>query len=308
METLEYLFRTETGIFFCGAFISVGVSLSLLAICFYTVFKNKVLLLFAIQSPLIHPLFLSANTNPRELLDLGGHTVWLPLLHLLVALAIYCFYRLVKEIIGEAFGQATRDKVFTVVVSIVVAVRIITAFSISELTIRAAAFVTIFFFLMIAVEGLFFHPRTFAEKLAKYSLITFTLLSIYPFIRTGILPPAPSDNFVVVLVMAVLSIFSVVWFFALIEITRENFSNLKILELQKRARAFIDLRDLMNTPIQVLVLGLEILESVAPTETTNRMRKAVQRLTNVSKRLNRFENDVNWNDSKNFFEPPANLQ
>lgn len=85
------------------------------------------------------------------------------------------------------------------------------------------------------------------------------------------------------------------------ELAREQFESQRNKELKKRAEAFIQLRDIMNTPLQVILLSLESLDSKDPS-VTHALRSAVDTLTRLNRLLSQHEQHLTWGTIDKFFD------
>jgi hypothetical protein len=72
--------------------------------------------------------------------------------------------------------------------------------------------------------------------------------------------------------------------------------------LQRLARLFMAVRDLTNTPLQTLQIGLELLDRQHPdiASKLSRMKRSLVRLHELDRILSRYENEVDWRGSESF--------
>jgi hypothetical protein len=301
VNIISHLLATSTGTIFSGYVIGTSITVSLLALCFYFVFRKDFLLTFSLLHLSSFAVILSINQDPRELIDLNGHPILFPAIHLITALMTALYYRLVIQLLQVQHRKTLAINALWILVVLVVIVRVVVAATYSLTFIQVASLVNTLIFLGSAYIGLRWQTKNGAEQLSKYSLIVISVFSLYSMARSGILPASAFDQQIANVIVLGHALTSVIWLFANIEIARSSYEERKMRELKRRARAFIEIRDMINTPLQILELSVDVLDQYSETEVTQRMRKAIQKLAEINKLLKPFERDVDWNRDDTFF-------
>ena len=89
----------------------------------------------------------------------------------------------------------------------------------------------------------------------------------------------------------------------LIEVVRERFEAVKASAAQNVARAVMELRDLLNTPLQTIEFSLALIaeEKAGSTPLLSRIQKALHQMQLINESMVRYEKDVDWHrlDLKN---------
>lgn len=300
------LLSTTLGAVFLGASLALGLVSSGLSIIFYFRLKHRSLLHFALTILISYFVLGTLNRDPMQIFDVGADPLNLRFIQVITAAGGYFFYRLVLSAFPpHASPSQLPVSFFKGFFFLAVFARVIILFSMNETTIRFASLTTGCFEL-ITIAYVLSHPiSTRSMQLNKAGCCLFSLgLMVYPLTRAGILPAMPSQKFGPLIMLGTLSVVSTVWLFALVEYARERLEEAEMASLKNMARAFIQLRDLMNTPLQTIEFSMSLLpddfrKDNLPLE---RIDHALSQLRSVNVALAKFEKDVDWEQEDNFFD------
>lgn len=305
---LTYLFTTSEGSLFLGLSFMAGVISTGLSLGFLTILRHKALFYFSISNLIVYITQGLANSDPQQLFDVGGHPVFLRLLHLLIATAIFFYYRLILEI----FSPLPSPKYFPSMIFHFLAFaaflsRIVATYMLSELAIRIAAFSVAIFLLSTIVYAISYTSSKLSIQILRAACVLSSIgVSFYPFIRSGV-PLTMLSPYMAFVTIGVLSTFSVTWLFGLVELAREAFQRAESATLRNMARAFLQLRDLMNTPLQTMEFSVAILRSGPGDEKTivRRMENALLQMRRINLALAQYEKHIDWQQNDDFFNVEA---
>ena len=129
-------------------------------------------------------------------------------------------------------------------------------------------------------------------------------LSIYPLIRMGIISSAYltySVNYILIITITAFSLLSLI---GALELGREYLDRAEKASLRNMARAFIQLRDLVNTPFQTIDLSVQLLRQRHPQDNMalEKIENSLLTLRRVDAALAKYESNVDWNQTDNFIE------
>lgn len=137
-------------------------------------------------------------------------------------------------------------------------------------------------------------------------------LSVYPLIRTGIISSdylLGINNYILIFTITLFSILSLV---GALELGRDYLDLAEKSSLRNMARAFIQLRDLVNTPFQTIDLTVQLIRQRHPEEsgTLQKIENSLETLRRVDAALAKYEDSVDWEQTENFIEvdSPAKTQ
>jgi hypothetical protein len=173
----------------------------------------------------------------------------------------------------------------------------------NELTIQLASVSSVLFFWALAFYVITAaSTKKWATLFKIGSCIGVIGISSYPIARLGILPFSNPELNITYILVITFTIFSLYCLLALLELGREHLDKLEKASLRNMARAFIQLRDLMNTPFQTLELSIKLLQDRCPEEalTLQRMEKSLAVLRKVDASLAEYEQSVDWENTDSF--------
>lgn len=282
------LFQTSGDSLFMGLCLMLGLLSAGLSIGFFSILRHKALLYFGVMAFIVYVVVGVANANPQQLYDLDGHGIFLRVMHALLGVAIYLHYRLFLSI----FSPLPRSKylhptIFASVTFLALVARALVVISLDGNLIRLSSLLTATFLTTLFFYCLAYSASVKSVAMIKLGCCVFTGIITYPLTRAGILQAAPSDTAMSFLLLTLLSIFSALWLYGLIEMARELFENAEIASLKKMTTAFLHLRDLMNTPLQTIGFSIAILheKNVDLQSTLKRMESAFRQMRKISELL-----------------------
>jgi hypothetical protein len=299
MGYAEELLSTRTGGFIAGFCVAVGFVTTILSAAFYLEYKKRYLLYFAVVSGIIHIAMILANKNPRDLAELRGDPVYFRAFHLMITVAIYYFYNLTVENLnnyGTRSFYILRATAFLAVFS-----RLFVILIGSPDIFPVAAFFTVIFMAASITVVIRWKPPTLTHRLCQLSSLGMSSLVLYPLIRSGILPKTNFEGTFLFIIIFLVTSSSILWLFGLVQLAREAKESIRLAENKTREKAFHDLRDFMNTPLQVLLAAIELSEKGKETELSSKMKKAVIRLSNINIFLGRYAKESDWTKRDRFF-------
>lgn len=311
---LLYLASTPKTAFFMGLCLALGLTSSILSIGFFTVLRHKALLYFGITMMLAYIVIGLMNQDPRHLLDVGSDPVLLRFMHAVAAVALYFYYLLVRSAFSPRPMPRKLDVTFRAVTILMLVSRgLIVAFPIN-FVIRIGSYTSIAFFLATMVFTVCSPASIRSLRLAKLGCCLFSaVLMLYPLIRAGIIRPIFSETTLPFLLVGNLATFSTLWLTGLVEFARELMNQAEAKSLRNMAHAFIQLRDLMNTPLQTIEMSSAFLrdirmDSTEKSPTLDRIDRALMQMQNINAALTKYERNVDWEQTENFFEMTPDLR
>lgn len=305
-QVASSLFSTSFGAFFLGAGAMMGIVSSGLSLIFYFRLRHKALLHFAITILLAYIVLGMLNRDPQQVFDVGAHPFYLRLIQVVTAAGGYFFYSLILAAFPPHPSRSHLPiSTLNAVFFLALVARAVATIVMTDATIRFASLTTGIFEIT-TIAYVLSHPiSTRSMLLNKAGCCLFSLgLMIYPLTRAGVLPPMPSSSYGPFITLGTLSIVSAGWLFALVEYLRERIERAEMASLKNMARAFIQLRDLMNTPLQVIELAMALLppelrEREMPLD---RIDRALSQLRTINVALTRYEKDVDWEQEDDFID------
>jgi hypothetical protein len=300
------LFSTPLGAFFLGAGATLGVVSSGLSLIFFFRLRHKSLLLFSITILLSYMILGLLNRDPTQVFDVGADPIYLRLVEVVTGFAGYFFYRLVLSAFPPHPSRSHLPvSVLSATFLLAVVARGMAIVMMTDPVIRFASLTTGCFEIT-TIAYVLTHPiSTRSMLLNKAGCCLFSLgVMIYPLTRAGVISPLPSSKYGPFITLGTLSIISIGWLFALVEYLRERIERAEMAPLKNMARAFIQLRDLMNTPLQVIEFSMSLLpEEIRKNRLTlDRIEHALSQLRTINVALTRYEKDVDWEQQDDFLD------
>jgi hypothetical protein len=303
ISNLAHLFSAPTSALFLGACLIVALLTAAMAFGSYYFLRQQSLLYFGIVNPLAFLLLSAANEDPQMIHDVGGDWLLLRGLHGLVAIALFAYYRLILNSFSPPSKTALQ-----IVTGLAILSRVIALITLNETMIQLSALMSAFFLLVTFLHALTFKPNMFSDRLMQIAACTFTGLIAYPLVRSGVFPPVEVKSFMPFLVLAVLALCSMVWLFAVMEMAHETIEKTELGSLKKMAREFIYLRDLMNTPLQVMEFSTAILHRNDSNRqlALDQIANALKQMRLVSATLSRFDRKTGLAQADDFTQLQSN--
>lgn len=306
MNVAQLFLSTPIGAFFMGLSLMLGLISGGLSIGFFIILRQKSLLYFGV-SILLCCIFLSfTNQNPQELLDVGGDPIFLRVLNVVVAIAVYSYYQLVVTSFARSSskGQQFRSVLFFYIFVLTMIFRILVVLFLDKFLISLAALASAAFLMSTIVFALSHtSAQNLSARLVKLGCCLFSSgLMIFPLLRSGVLPDIRLETYVPFILIGSIAIFSTIWLLGLILLAKELHEKSQMASLRNMARAFIQLRDLMNTPLQTVQFSVSLLrsENQPRKEILDLMDRALVDMRKVNKALARYEKDVDWAQTDDF--------
>lgn len=236
------------------------------------------------------------NSNPQDLFDMQADPLKIRLAHCLYLLIIFLFYKFVTAVF-------TVQKYSKWLFYAALFTRLLSILSPTEFFVKVASVGSLLFFSGMAICILIVPSTQKWASLFKIGgCIGLLGINFYPLMRLGFLSlENPEQNIAYILVIT-FTIFSLFCLLAVLELGREHLDKLEKASLRNMARAFIQLRDLMNTPFQTLEISIKLLQDRCPDEAPalQRMEKSLAVLRKVDTALAEYEQSVDWEHTDSF--------
>lgn len=305
-EVAYSLFSTPLRALFLGASLALGFVSSGFSLIFFFRLKHRSLLYFSLTILASYFVLGLLNRDPLQVFDVGGDPFLLRFIQVVTAGGGYAFYLLVLSAFpAQRSSSRLLFNLFRVSFFLAILGRAITFALLNEPAIRFSSFTTGCFEL-VTIAYVFTYPvSTRALRLNKVGCCLFSFgLMIYPMTRAGVLPPMPTREYSPFISLGTLAIVSTLWLFALVEYARDRLERAEMASLKNMARAFIQLRDLMNTPLQTIELSMSLLPDELRKENIplSRIDHAMSTLRSINTALARYEKDVDWEQEDNFLD------
>lgn len=305
-QVASALFSTPLRAVFLGASLALGFVSSGFSFIFFLKLRHRSLLYFSLTILASYSVLGLLNRDPLDVFDVGGDPVVLRLIQVVTAAGGYAFYCLVLSAFPP--HPSTSRIVFNMFrgfFALAIFGRAVALVALNEPAIIFSSLTT-GIFEVVAIAYVLSQPvSTRAMRLSKVSCCLFCFgLMIYPLTRAGVLPPLPSREYSPFIQLGTISIVSTVWLFALVEYARERIEQAEMASLKNMARAFIQLRDLMNTPLQTIELSMSLLPDDLRKDNMllTRIAHALSTLRTINVALARYEKDVDWEQEDNFLD------
>ncbi len=299
------LLTTESSVIL-GFSLAICVLACLLCISFYFKFRHQSLLNLSLAIFAFQFMMVMYDHMPAQFSTLQNEPILKRLTHFSGGLIVYAFYQLFVS----AFQPFPAFKFVTS--------RFYKTLVITALSIRFAGIVypTVVLFRMASLANIIFYVTTLILCIRYKSKNTSTLmlrigcgigvvgLSVYPLIRTGIISSHylwGINNYILIFTITLFSIFSLV---GALELGRDYLDRAEKASLRNMARAFIQLRDLVNTPFQTIDLTVQLIRQRHPEEDAaiQKIENSLETLRRVDAALAKYEASVDWEQTENFIE------
>ncbi len=299
-----FLYLSSYGSLLMGLCLAFSIVSAVLSISFYFILKHKSLIYFGLTISFGCLILGMANQDPQLVFDLDADPKLLRMLHLMTAILVIFYYLLVIH----SFQLKGRVKMFTLspfffVTVLAFVTRILVVIFANEILIRAASITAISILFAGTVYCLSQKTEAKSIGLIKVSCCIFSIgLMLYPLLRSGFVPSFEHNTFVPFVELFVLLVCSSTWLFGLVEMAREALADVRDASVKNLARAFIQIRDLMNTPLQNIEFATELLgnDEIDQQELLSKIANAVEQMRKINGSLRRFENDVDWDQTHDF--------
>lgn len=286
-----------------GLCLMIGLISSAVSLGFYFVRRHKPLFYFGITTLLSYLVFGFANHDPQYVFDIRGQPILFRLLHFFTGLALYFYAKSIRSALPH--NTYVHWTALQIVLVLSLLARIVAIITIGESWIRVSAFITAVFFVLSVAYGAAYPGTTKSTKMIRAGCCLFSAgLSFYPLTRSGVLPPIEVDTYAAFLVLGTLAVSSSLWLFGLLELAKELLEDAERAARKDVAGAMLQLRDLMNSPLQTLEFSMALLRETPEDrdEILQRVENALAQMRDINMALTLFEKDVDWNQKKSFFK------
>ena len=298
----EIFISTPLLAFFTGLSSMLGFLSGVLALAFYARLHDPSLLYFAMTILLTYPMFSLATPDPLLIYNLNP--VLFVIQNLSVLFATYFYYRLVTSLLTlSSQPRNFISTLFNFVAASALFARLVAIITYNEIIYLVAGVLASMILLLSII--LVIRSETKANNLAKLGCIFFSVcMLVYPLIRLGLSPVNHFKRHLPLLLLACISVLSVVWLIGLLKLADDSFKKAELASLRNMARAFIQLRDLMNSPLQTIEFSLNLLRKENEPLEVNavRMERALLQMRKINRALASYEKDVDWEQTDNFLD------
>lgn len=289
-----------------GFSLAICVMTCFLCISFYFKFRHQSLLNLSLAIIAFQFMMVMYDHMPPQFSALQNGPVFTHIAHFSGSLVVYAFYRLFVS----AFQPFPTFKFVTA--------RFYKMLVIAALSIRFAGLVypAVALFRMASLANIIFYITTLILCIRYKSKNKSTLmlrigcgigvvgLSVYPLIRTGIISSSylmAINNYILICTITLFSILSLA---GALELGRDYLDRAEKASLRNMARAFIQIRDLVNTPFQTIDLTVQLIRQRHPEETDalQKIENSLDILRRVDAALAKHEGHVDWEQTENFIE------
>ncbi|AZZ36335.1 hypothetical protein CIK05_05870 [Bdellovibrio sp. qaytius] len=309
---LGSLLTTTQSSVLLGFSLAICIVSCVLCFSFYVKFKHQSLLNLGLAIIAFQFMMLMYDQMPTQFLVFKDNPLLKRLAHFSGGLIVYCFYRLFTSSFQPfpSFKFIT-ERFYKAVIVTAMSVRLAGIIYPHVILFRLASLSNIVFYITTLILCIRF-------KSARRSMLMLRLgcgigvmgLSVYPLIRTGIISSDFLNEFVNYILIVTITAFSVLSLIGALELGREYLDRAEKSSLRNMARAFIQLRDLVNTPFQTIDLSVQLLRQRHPDENMalQKIENSLQTLRRVDAALAKYESSVDWNQTESFIELDSDLK
>lgn len=297
------LLTTESSLLL-GFSLAICVASCFLCFTFYFKFRHKSLLNLCAAILAFQFMMIMYDHNPTQFSALQENPFLKRLAHFSGGLIVYCFYRLFTsacepfpsyKFLTAGFYQ----KLLITVLSFRAAVIIFPEI----LLIRAASFSNVVFYMVTLFLTIRFKSATRSTLMLRLGCAVGVIgLTAYPLVRSGLINSDFLRSMISYVLISTITTFSIFSLIGVIEIGREHLDKAEKASLRNMARAFIQLRDLVNTPFQTIDLSVQLLRKRHPEDEAllQKIENSLNTLRKVDAALAKYEIDVDWKQTDNF--------
>lgn len=297
------LLTTESSILL-GISVSICVLSSYMCFAFYLKFKHKTLLYLGLTILAFQFMMIMYDHMPKQ--HVAGSAPIKTLTHLSGALIVFFFYKLFMVTFTPfpTFKFITPRFYNSLIIATIV-IRCVAILHPVLILAQLLSLVHILFYISTLV--LCFNYRSVSRSVSLLRVgfgLGIVGLSLYPLIRSGIISSDYIPNVLNYILTTTMTVFSMISLIGAIELGREYVDRVEKSSLRNMARAFIELRDLVNTPFQTIQLSVELLRQKHPneTKTLEKIENSLNTLRRVDAALAKYESSVDWSQTDSFIE------
>lgn len=309
---LGSLLQTKESSVVLGFSLAICVVSCIMCFSFYLKFKHRTLLYLGLTIIALQFMMIMYDHLPAQYLALTDAPILKRVTHFSGGLITYFFYRLFQVTFDPfpTFKFITSRFYKTVIVA-AMSIRLAGIIYPTVLLFRMASLANILFFITTLILCLTLKSTSRSLMMLRLGCgVGVTGLSIYPLMRMGLVNSyflTQTINFILILTITAFSILSLL---GALELGREYLDRAEKASLRNMARAFIQLRDLVNTPFQTIDLSVQLLRQRYPEENKplDKIENSLQTLRRVDAALAKYESSVDWEQTENFIELDHDLR
>lgn len=301
----ESLLLTTESSLILGFSLAICVASSFLCFSFYYKFRHKSLLNLCAAILAFQFMMLMYDHNPTQFNVLQANPILKRIAHFSGGLIVFCFYRLFMSAC-EPFPsyKFLTAKFYQRLLLFVLSVRAaVIVFPEAVELIRAASFSNVIFYMTTLFLTIRYKSATRSTLWIRIGCgIGVIGLTVYPLIRAGIIDSSYLRSVISYILITTITLFSVFSLIGVIELGREYLERAEMSSLRNMARAFIQLRDLVNTPFQTIDLSVRLLRQRHPEEAPalQKIESSLDVLRRVDAALAKYEINVDWKQTEDF--------
>lgn len=299
------LLTTESSVIL-GFSLAICLVTCFLCVSFYFKFRHQSLLNLSLAIIAFQFMMIMYDHMPTQFLALQDEPILKRITHFSGGLIVYAFYRLVVS----AFQPFPDFKFITarfykILIITALALRLAGLIYPTVILFRMASLANLFFYLTTLILCISYNSKSRAALMMRVGCgIGVMGLSVYPLIRTGLISSdylMGHNNYILIYTITLFSILSLV---GALELGRDYLDRAEKASLRNMARAFIQLRDLVNTPFQTIDLTVQLIRQRHPEEadTLLKIENSLETLRRVDAALAKYEGSVDWEQTESFID------
>ena len=308
---LGSLLLTKESSVVLGFSLAICVVSCVLCFSLYRKFKHPTLLFLGLTIIAFQFMLIMYDHMPTQSLALRDDPILKRITHFSGGLIVYFYYKLFKVTFTPfpTFKFIT-PRFFKTIIVAAISIRLAGLIYPTVILFRMASLANITFFITTLVLCVTLKSTSRSLMMLRLGCgIGVTGLSVSPLIRMGIINSsflANSVNFILIITITAFSILSLL---GAMELGREYLDRAEKASLRNMARAFIQLRDLVNTPFQTIDLSVQLIRQRHPDENKalEKIESSLQTLRRVDAALAKYESSVDWEQTESFIELDSDL-
>lgn len=289
-----------------GFSLAICMVSCILCFSFYFKFKHRALLHLGLAIVSFQFMLILYKHMPTESLALSNDPILKRITHLSGGLIVFALYNLFVSAFQPlpSFKRINASFYKTVILA-AMSIRIIGVIYPTVLLFRMASLANILFHITTLILLFNYKTNSRAMQMMKWGCgIGVTGLSLYPLLRMGLINSFYLNSVINYILIFTITAFSILSLIGALELGREYLDRAEKASLRNMARAFIQLRDLVNTPFQTIDLSVQLLRQKHSDEkmALEKIENSLQTLRRVDAALAKYESNVDWNQTDSFIE------
>ena len=289
-----------------GFSVSICTVSCILCFTFYNKFRHKSLLYLGLTTIAFQFMMIMYDNMPKQYAATESAPILKGLTHLSGALIVFFFYKLFTATFTPfPTYKFITPKFYKYLIATTIAIRIAIVIQPALILSRLLSFSNILFYVVSLILCFNFKATTRSLSLLRLGFcLGVAGLSLYPLIRTGIISSDLVPNMFNYILTVTMTVFSIISLIGALELGREYLDRAEKASIRNMARAFIQLRDLVNTPFQTIELSVQLLRLRNPNEgkALEKIENSLTTLRRVDAALAKYESSVDWSQTDNFIE------